>query len=511
MNNFSRITRAISSTGLGLVINFMITLILVPYITEMINAEAYGWVKVAKDAVLYCTMLMLAIQDFSTRFIGYSYHRKDFDDANMYYSSVFFGNTVLGSLLFAGVMFVVVNLDHFFQLSPELLTDVQLLLLFTMLKFLQSTIMAVFECGPVIANRMYISGRFKFLSYLSEAILLIIFYHFFKPHVYWVGLAILIASLVTTVPNYIICRKYTPELRVEPGRFNMNAVRRLVGNGIWSSLNTISNLLNNGFDMVITNWMLAPLRMGQLAVVQSISIIYITIYTIVSPAFQPMILKCYSHDEHDEMMRWFYLAMKTSSFLCSLFFAGFLALGHVFYQLWIPDQDTELLYRLTVIAVIPAISGGIIAPMYYSYTIKVKKKIPFFFSVACGLLNVVSMLILLRITDLELYAVTGTTAVYLVLNHLISNGLYVCHVLEEPKTIFYSKVARCIMATAVMTAVLKLLAVLISPDGWVMLIFSGALCCIAGAVIYGMTGFDSSERNRIMEIIKRKLSARTQS
>lgn len=489
---------------MGFVINFLITLILVPYITDLISAEAYGWVKVAKDAVLYCTMLMLAIQDFSTRFIGYSYHRSDYDEANKYYSSVFFGDAALGSLLFISAMIIVSRLDHVFQISPELVKDVQLLLVFTMLKFLQTTLFAVFECGPIISNRMYVAGRFKFLSYLTEAVLLIVFYRFFSPRVYWVGLAILLSSLVVTLPNYIICRKYTPELRVKAESFSMDAVRRLVGNGIWSSLNTVSNLLNNGCDILVTNWMLAPLRMGQLAVVQSISVIYVTIYTMVSPAFQPMILKSFSHGEHREMMRWFYLAMKTSSMLCSLFFAGFFALGRVFYQLWIPNQDTELMYRLTLIAVIPAISGGIIAPMYYSYTIKVKKMIPFFFSAACGLLNVATMLVLLKTTDLELYAVCGTTAVYLVGNHLISNALYVCHILGEPKRLFYGKAARCLAATAVMTAALKLLAGIISPDGWVALVECGVMCCAVGIPAYFMTGFDGAERARILEIIRKR-------
>ena len=505
MGNFSRITRAISSSGLGLVISFMITLFLVPYITEMINAEAYGWVKVAKDAVMYCSMLMLAIQYFSTQFIGYSYHRKDYDDANMYYSSVFFGNTAVGLLLFTAAMIVIMNLDRFFQVSPELLTDVQLLLVFTMLKFLQSTVLAVFECGPVIANRMYISGRCKLASYLLEAALLIFFYHFFSPHVYWVGLAILLSSLVITIPNYIICSKCTPELKIRPENFSLKAVRRLVGNGIWASLNTVSNLLNNGLDILVTNWLLAPLRMGQLAVVQSLSVIYTSIYSMVSPAFQPMILKSYSQDKHQEMMRWFYLSMKTSSCLCSLLFAGFFALGRTFYQLWVPDLDTELLYRLTVIAMIPAITGGIIAPMYYAYTIKVKKMIPFFFSAACGLLNVVSMLVLLKTTDLELYAVTGTTAVFLAFNHLISNALYICHVLGESKAAFYTRVVRCLASAVLMTAALKLSAWLIRPEGWVMLILCGVLCAAVGVIIGVMTVFDSNERRGIIGIIRRRM------
>ena len=98
---------------------------------------------------------------------------------------------------------MVARLDHVFQVSPDLVKDVQLLLVFTMLKFLQTTVMAVFECGPIISNRMYIAGRFKFLSYVAEGALLLLFYHFFSPHVYWVGLAILLSSVVITVPNYV--------------------------------------------------------------------------------------------------------------------------------------------------------------------------------------------------------------------------------------------------------------------------------------------------------------------
>ncbi|MBR0309150.1 MAG: hypothetical protein IJH92_09720 [Mogibacterium sp.] len=504
MSNFRKIIKTIGSSGLGFVVNILITLMLVPYITDLINAEAYGWVKVAKDTIVYCTMLTLAIRDFSTRYIGISYHQEDYDEADTYYSSVFFGETTLGLFIFCIAMIIVSGMENYFQISPELVADVKLLFLFTMLKFLQMTAFAVFECGPVITNRMYIVGRFKLLSYIIEAAALVFFYHFFSPHVYWVGLALLLSSLVITVPNIVICGRYADKLKISLSKFSIKAMGRMVGRGIWSSLNTINNILNSGLDLLVANWILTPLRMGQLALVQSISGIYTSVNSFISPAFQPMILESYSRDDHHETMRWFYLSMKACSYFCSLFFAAFVVLGPAFYRLWVPHQDTELLYRLTVIMIIPAITGGIITPMYYSYILTVSNRIPFFFSFFCGLLNVGSMVLLLSKTDLELYAVVGTTALFLVLNHLVANGLYICYVLDEPRHIFYLNVLRCLAATGIMTGVFYSFNLLINASGWISLIVTGTFFAAIGICIYTAFALNSSERDRILSLLKKK-------
>ena len=110
MSQYSRIIRTILITGLAFAVNILITLLLVPYITEMIGTEAYGWVKAAKDAINYCTMLMLVIQEFSTRFIGVNYHNGDYKKANVYFNSAFFGDIFLGMVLFTVIMVIVVDL-----------------------------------------------------------------------------------------------------------------------------------------------------------------------------------------------------------------------------------------------------------------------------------------------------------------------------------------------------------------------------------------------------------------
>ena len=505
MGQYNRIFRTIGITGLAFAVNFLITLVLVPYITDIIGTEAYGWVKVAKDTILYCTMLMLAIQEFSTRFIGVSYHNGDYKKANEYFSSVFWGDVGLGSLIFVIAMIIVSQIDAIFQISPELTEDVQLLFLFTFLKFLQMTVLAVFECGPVIADRMNVAGRFKLLSYLSEAAALIILFRLFRPGVYLVGFALLISSIVTTIPNIVICRKYTPELKISARAFSIDAVKKLVGNGIWASLNSLSNFLNNGCDLLITDLMLSPLRMGQIAIVQSITVIVTSLAQIVSPAFQPVILKCYSHGDHRTMMKWFYLSMKTCGCLCGLLFAGFVTLGDDFYGLWIPNQDIRLLYNLTVIALIPGVTGGIIRPMFYAYTLTVKKKIPFFYALAGAIINVASMIVLLRFTNLGLYAVVITTTVCMTVDHLVLNGIYVCFVLGEPVWVFYRNVFRCLAADAAMAAVLIAMTMVLAPSSWLSFVGLVLLYSAVGTAVYSVVVFNSDERVKIITTIKTKI------
>lgn len=501
MTHYISTVRTILITGLAFFVNFVITMALVPYITDIVSAEAYGWVKLATDIVVYCGVLVLAIQSFATRFIGVAYHRKDFEQANQYFSSAFFGDSALGLVIFFLAIIGVWKMDRFFNISPELVSDVKLLFFYTLLKFLQMTVLAVFECGPMITDRMYITGRYKLFSYLVQAGLLLLFYNVFGPNIYWVGAALLVASLVTTIPNILICIRYAPELRISPKFFSWRAVKDLVGNGIWSALISLSSLLNNGLDLMITNLMLTPLMMGQMAIVQSISVIVNSIFAMVTPAFQPMLLKSYSDNNHEQLMRRFYISMKTCSGISSIFFAGFVALGYSFYELWIPNQDYDLIYQLTVIAIIPGVTGGIIAPMYFAYTLTVKKMVPFLFSFICGCCNVIGMYVLIKYTGLGIYSVVLTTAVLMGTMQMVAHPLYISHVLEEPRREIYGNILRCLASSGGVLVLFLLLHFCFTPYSLKVLVVCAMIYTLAGSFVYVMMVLDRNEKRQLMAML----------
>lgn len=117
-------------------------------------------------------------------------------------------------------------------------------------------------------------------------------------------------------------------------------------------------------------------------------------------------------------------------------------------------------------------------------------------------MNVVAMVLLLKYTDLELYAVAGTTTACLVINHMFCNALYVCYVLNESFRRFYGNVLRCLSATTIMTLCFYIAASLIRPDGWLSLVLCGMAFAAFGAFVYGYVTMGIKDLNKLPEMIR---------
>ena len=157
----------------------------------------------------------------------------------------------------------------------------------------------------------------------------VVVFAFFTPEVWQVGVAICIAQLVIFGGNYYIYKKYTPELKIRRKSVSFNAIKKLVVNGIWNSINSLGNTLNSGLDLIVTNLWLSDLAMGQIAITKTISSIFMSFNQLLAQPFQPLLLKSYSDGNKSKLVselklsmklkyrfRWFFFFRK--SFLCPL-------------------------------------------------------------------------------------------------------------------------------------------------------------------------------------------------
>ncbi len=86
-------------------------------------------------------------------------------------------------------------------------------------------------------------------------------------------------------------------------------------------------------------------------------------------------------------------------------------------------------------------------------TLTVKTKIPCFLTIASGLLNVGSMYVLLKYTNLGAYAVVLTTVVIMTIMNLTFNPIYSAKCLNESPAIFYSVIIRHLVSVVIMSGV----------------------------------------------------------
>ena len=217
-----------------------------------------------------------------------------------------------------------------------------------------------------------------------------------------------------------------------------------------------------------------------------------------------MYLKSYAEDDTRTLMKDFRVAMKLSGMLSNIVFAGFVALGMAFYKLWIPGEDIAVIYTLTVINNMVTIPGGPMQPLYYIYTLTLKKKVPTFITIGGGLLNVAGMYLLIRYTGLGVYAVVWTTVIIMMIINFITNPLYMAHVLEQPWWTFYPAILRNLVSCGVLVVVFKALSRLYTPTSWLTLILSAVVLAVVGGVLHMLIVCSREDWKLLREKVRRK-------
>lgn len=507
MNKGKRLLITLMSTGMATIMSFVVSFFLTPFITNMLGTEAYGFVMLSKNFVSYAVIISTALDSYATRYIAMEYHKKDFKSANRYVSSAFYGDAVIASgVLAIGVLFVIF-MEHFLNISSELVLSVKVLFLLVFVNFFVTTVQTAFNSTSYIKNRLDITGFVRVIGYIVEIVLYISIFRLFSPRVWYVGVVMLVVTAINFIASVWMFHSMTPELKVRRSYFSIDAVKKLVGNGIWNSINSLGVTLNSGLDLLVTNLLLTNLEMGQIAITKTIASIFSSLEAMLCQPFQPLLLKSYSDHNEKQLHEELRMAVNISGFFSALAFAGFFSLGKLFYQLWIPNQDTELLYALTVVTILAYVTEGPVHPLYYIYTLTVKNKIPCIITLLGGVLNVVGMFVLVRYTSMGIYSIVITTTVITTITSLITNPPYMAYCLKMKWYEFYPALLINIVGTVIMTVVFFLVTRAINPNGWIGLIMTAIFLCGIGFLIYFMFVFSANERKYILNMVKHKVSA----
>ena len=503
MNKTKRLLITIMSFGLATAMSFIVSFFLTPFITNRLGVEAYGFVTLAKNFTSYAVIISMALNSYATRYIALEYHHNNMKKANMYVSSAFFGDIMLASIIMVVAIGFVGIMEKVLNISDDLVVSVKILFLLVFVNFFITTISTAFTSAAYIKNRLDLVSFFRFVAYVFEVIAYLIIFNIFEPSVWYVGAVMILVTIITFSANCVMFNKLTPELKISHKTLSLKAVTTLVGNGIWNSVNSLGITLNSGLDLIICNLMLSNLEMGQLAITKTIETIFSSFNAMLSQPFQPMFLKSYSENNKEQLLKELKMAMKFSGFFSNLMFAGFFALGSLFYKLWIPSQDFELLYSLTLLSILTYIIEGAVHPLYYIYTLMVKNKIPCFITLIGGVMNVIGMIILIKFTPLGIYSIVLTTTVINIFVNLVTNPLYMSHCLKLKWYEFYPNIILNTLGCVVMTVAFYGLSTVVKPHGWIMFILTAGVMSMLGLLIQIIIVFSKEERQKLIYFVKK--------
>lgn len=486
---------------IAVVVNYFMNFLITPYVTNNIGVEAYGFVALATTFTNYVDIISIGLNAFAGRFISVAYHKNDKKRANMFYSSVIVADVVLALLVLIPCTFIILRLERFLQIPSLITTDVKILFAAVLFKYLLTVMRTAFNTATFISNRLDIYEKYQSFSYVLQAGLLLGLCILLPPHVWYVGLAGIAAALYLLIINLRLTKKLTPDLRFHSELCSMKAVRELVSAGLWNSLNNLGNVLNSGLDLLITNIMIDAVVLGEVSIAKNVGTICYTLITKVSSSFRPKQLKLYAENRVEEQVTLYKQTMKITGALCSLIICVFYVCGKDFLILWIPQQNIQFIFTITMIVLMSDIAIGVVNPLYYVFTLTKKLKTPCVITIIMGILNVASMYLLIQYTTLGAYAVVFTT---LVLNflHFVDTPLYSAYCLKVKLTTFYPTIARHLGVLCV-GAVISHIMNTIFPEAksWIMLIFKAGISAVILSAVFLALMFSRKEIKHFMRKI----------
>jgi len=401
MNKNKQLFINIMTTLCVLIVNIAISFGLSRYIVSTIGEEAYGFVSLANNFVMYATIFTTALNSMASRFITISIHKGKNEEASEYFSSVLIANVIIVLALIVPAVVTIVCLENMINISTSILVDVKLLFAFIILNFFVSLIGGVFSIATYCTNKLYLSSIKSMESSILKCIVIVGLFILFKPAVFYIGIATLIAGIFIVLYNVKFTKELLPNIKINKTKFSLKKIKVLVSSGIWNSITNLGNVLADGLDLLISNLAIDGSTMGIIALAKTPGNVLGTVISSISNVFQPQIISFYSKDDIDGVVRETKQGMKITSVFGNIAFAYIIVFGLACCKLWMPDVDFNLLYILSVLTFINVFCSGIATPMYNIFTITNRVKGNAILNVLSGLISTVIVILLVNTTNLR--------------------------------------------------------------------------------------------------------------
>lgn len=500
INIIASFTAFFVSTG----INFFLS----RYIIQNVGAEAYGFIQVSNMFLAYFSILTVALNCMSSRFISVSYFRNEPEEASGYFASTFFSNAILSAFFTPVFLVVIFNLSKLVNISPNLVIDVQFLLGFTCVNFVVGILTTNLSVSYYIKNKLYISSLISIAGYIIRALLLFLLFSFSKPYVAYTAVVMLIVTLFTQGCNIYFKKRLIPDLKISLKNFSAEKVKTLVSSGVWTSITRMGTLLSEGLDLLISNLFLSAGDMGILAIAKTIPNMTGNILNTMIGTFLPNLTELYAQNKIPEMIKEIKYSMSLIGLIINIPIGILIGFGSMIFVLWVPGQDALYLQILSVLTILPWAIMGNVSIIHNVFTILNKIKVNSILIGITGFLNVGIVYILLKTTNMGLFAVAGVSSIISILRDLLYTVPYGAIYLKRNRFTFFPDVIKSVISVSSISVIAIIIKHLMPYTSWKYLIPAVMATAVFGLIFNIMFVLTRQTRRQLFGTIIKKINHR---
>lgn len=486
-------------------ISIFISLFITPYIVDQLGGAAYGFVGLANNFVGYASLITVALNSMSSRFVSIEIYKKDYKEASKYFTSVLYANLVIASVLLPVMAVFVWQMQHFLNIPADLLVDVKWAFSIVFAQFLANILLSRFEIATFVTNRLYLDQRNNIIAAVLRLVVIIACFVLIGTRISFLTLGSLIGALFIYGMNFYYTRKFIPELQVQKKFFDFQYVKRLISSGIWNLLNKLSSILLDGLDLLITNIFIGTVEMGALSLSKTIPAMFLNLRGTLDYPFTPPMTKCYAEGDINGVVKYARLGNKVLGIFMIAPMATFAVYGMDFFSLWVPSQDGRMIQILSLLSIVSLLAGACINSVHTIFTITNKLKVNSLVILATGIATVVTNFILLKTTNLGVYVIAGVSSGYGFLRNFIFTPLYGAHCIGVKKTTFYHEIITGMLCLAINVLLGVGLHKFMRGETWLTLIVSCAIMVVISLIINVFIVLSKEERAWVVQAIRAKI------
>lgn len=472
--------------GVSLGISFFLT----PYIVRTLGASAYGFIGLANNFLGYTQLATVALNAMAGRFVSIKYIAGDYKEANKYFSSVFYSNIILALFIAAVMTVVIAFLPNLINIPDSLVNDVKLLFTLLTINAAIGQMASIYGIATFIKNRLDLSSVRGIVGNVINVVTIVTLFGFFAPHVWYMGASGFVGVIYTTITNKQFVKKLTPELKINPRNFDFGKVKELIKSGAWNLISKLGDIMSQELDLLFANLFIGATEMGIFSITKSMPFLVLSICSMMSGVFAPLLTQLYAKKDTDEMLKLFKRAIRISGAICTIPLTFLYIFGDRFYALWVPTQNSAELQTLMVVGTLALPFTLPLEPLWNIFTITNKLKwSSLSYVINCFLVfsTVLICMIFVKSPSARLLVLAGTRALWGTVRGVTYLPLYGSFCLHQKLTYFYPPLFKsilCLLVSCVGAYGIRLFCI---PKSWEELIVVGLavviICCISSSLI----------------------------
>lgn len=486
------------------VLSLFVSLYTVRVVLDVLGVEDYGIYNVIGGIVVFFTFLKGTMASATQRFFSFALGQNNIENLRKTFSVnlIIYGAIAVLSLILLEVVGIWFVKDHL-KLPLAKIDSAIFIYHFSVLTFFFTIFSTPFMSAIIAHEDMKIYAYVSIAEVLLKLIIvfLLIYLPWNKLELY--GVLVFIVSIVICLIYMIICIKKYAECQIKDFYWDKKLFNEILGFTGWTLFGQVSTSARNEAVTILLNQFYNPIVVAGSAIARNISGQIQLFSNNFNSSLYPPIIKSYSINDKKTMFSLIYSGSKITFFLMWIFGLPFFIEMDTILSLWLKKIPAETIL-FTRLALVEVLINSISLPIQTAARAPGKMKM---YELLLGLIQLaifVSSWIALKYGSSA--SIVFIIAIIANVLMFITRLLLVRYLIGLPLKFFVSKVVIPVICVSFLSGIPSFIIQFLLPKGLVYSFLSILISVIFISVSIYYIGLDKIWRDKLKEIISRKLS-----